>query len=77
MESVIDLSKSNIPWNKGKIVGQKTALKLKEIWGIRIRLQLENNIREPALFNMVTNRTQHITNFLRLQVHLKELVRYF
>ena len=28
------------PWNKGKLVGQKRPLKLKEIWGIRIRLQL-------------------------------------
>jgi hypothetical protein len=27
-------------WNKGKLVGQKTPLKLKEIWAIRIRLEL-------------------------------------
>jgi hypothetical protein len=27
----------NIPWNKGKLIGQKLPLKLKEIWGIRIR----------------------------------------
>jgi hypothetical protein len=27
------------PWNKGKLVGQKAPLKLKEIWAIRIRLQ--------------------------------------
>ncbi len=26
------------PWNKGKLIGQKPPLKLKEIWGIRIRL---------------------------------------
>jgi len=29
------------PWNKGKIVGQKTPFKLKEIWAIRVRLQLD------------------------------------
>lgn len=28
------------PWNKGKLVGQKAPFKLKEIWAIRIRLQL-------------------------------------
>ena len=28
------------PWNKGKLVGQKRPLKLKEIWAIRVRLQL-------------------------------------
>ena len=27
------------PWNKGKLLGQKPPLKLKEIWAIRIRLQ--------------------------------------
>lgn len=40
------------PWNKGKIVGQKHPLKLREIWEIRIRLQLSNQIKELALFNL-------------------------
>lgn len=40
------------PWNKGKLVGQKPPLKLKEIWAIRIRLQIANRIRDPALFNL-------------------------
>lgn len=40
------------PWNKGKLPGQKLPLKLKEIWAIRIRLQLQNNIRNLALFNL-------------------------
>ncbi|MDP2759988.1 MAG: hypothetical protein Q8O64_06225 [Sideroxyarcus sp.] len=40
------------PWNKGKLVGQKLPLKLKEIWAIRIHLQLANRIRELALFNL-------------------------
>ena len=39
-------------WNKGKLTGQKQALKLKEVWAIRIRLQLTINTRELALFNM-------------------------
>ncbi|MCW8886573.1 MAG: tyrosine-type recombinase/integrase [Cellvibrionaceae bacterium] len=40
------------PWNKGKTLGQKRPLKLKEIWGIRIRLELEGNSRELAMFNL-------------------------
>ena len=40
------------PWNKGKLVGQKRPLKLKEIWAIRIHLQLDKRIRELALFNL-------------------------
>src|SRR6476646_7151087 len=41
-----------IPWNKGKLLGQKPPLKLREIWAIRIRLQLEHRARELALFNL-------------------------
>ena len=40
------------PWNKGKLIGQKHPLKLKDIWAIRIRLQAANNARELALFNL-------------------------
>ena len=31
-----------VPWNKGKLVGQKSPLKLKDIWAIRVRLQMPN-----------------------------------
>jgi hypothetical protein len=37
-----------VPWNKGRLVGQKAPLKLKEIWAIRIRLQLAGNVRDLA-----------------------------
>jgi hypothetical protein len=40
------------PWNQGKIVGQKVPFKLKEVWGLRVRLQLEGRLRELALFNL-------------------------
>lgn len=40
------------PWNKGKIVGQKVPFKLKEIWALRVRLQMEGRVRELALFNL-------------------------
>jgi len=43
---------THTPWNKGKLVGQKPPLKLKEIWAIRIRLQLSARIRDLALFNL-------------------------
>jgi len=48
MESV----HSHEPWNKGKLVGQKPPLKLKDIWAIRIHLQLGKHVRELALFNL-------------------------
>lgn len=38
-------------WNKGRLLGQKP-LKLKEIWAIRITLQLAERLRDLALFNL-------------------------
>jgi len=46
------IQQNHTPWNKGKLIGQKPPLKLKEIWAIRIRLQLANRIRDLALFNL-------------------------
>ena len=40
------------PWNKGKIVGQKAPFKLKDIWALRVRLQMESRVRGLALFNL-------------------------
>jgi len=44
--------KSHIPWNKGKLIGQMPPLKLREIWAIRIRLELADKTRDLALFNL-------------------------
>lgn len=41
------------PWNRGRLIGQKPALKLREVWAIRIRLQLADRLRDLALFNLV------------------------
>ena len=40
------------PWNKGRIIGQKRPLKPKEVWTIRIRLQLEQRKRDLAMFKL-------------------------
>ncbi|QJW83589.1 tyrosine-type recombinase/integrase [Ramlibacter terrae] len=40
------------PWNKGKIVGQKAPFKVKDIWVLRVRLQMEGRARDLALFNL-------------------------
>ena len=37
---------------QGKIVGQTAPLKLKDIWALRVRLQMANRIRELALLNL-------------------------
>ena len=40
------------PWNKGKLVGQKAPLKVKDIWAIRVRLQIQTRTRDLALFDL-------------------------
>ena len=52
MDTVTKSGERAAPWNKGKLLGQKPPLKLKEIWAIRIRLQLSRRSRELALFNL-------------------------
>lgn len=39
-------------WNKGRLLGQKPPLKPKEIWSLRIRLQLADKCRDLALLNL-------------------------
>lgn len=39
-------------WNKGKLVGQKSPFKPKEIWTIRIHLQNSHTVRDLVLFNL-------------------------
>ena len=51
MENDVTASRRQ-PWNKNKLVGQKPPLKLKEIWAIRVRLQLGKRTRDLAMFNL-------------------------
>jgi len=59
---------SRIPWNKGKLSGQKRPLKLKEIWAIRIRLQLQERNRELALFNLAIDSKLRACDLMELTV---------
>lgn len=56
------------PWNKGKLVGQKSPSKLKEIWAIRIRLQLANCIRDLALFDLAIDSKLRACDLVKLRV---------
>ncbi len=60
--------KRNIPWNKGKLTGHKPPLKLKEIWAIRIRLQLGSRKRDLALFNLAIDSKLRGCDLVKLRV---------
>ena len=56
------------PWNKGKLVGQKAPLKLRDIWAIRIRLQLRHRPRALALFNTAIDSKLRACDLVKLRV---------
>jgi integrase len=60
--------KNQTPWNKGKLAGQKPPLKLKEIWAIRIRLQISKQIRDLALFNLAIDSKLRSCDLVKIRV---------
>jgi integrase len=56
------------PWNKGKLVGQKTPLKVKDIWAIRVRLEIQGRIRELALLDLGIDSKLRACDLVRLRV---------
>jgi len=56
------------PWNKGKLVGQKAPLKLKDIWAIRVRLQMQERLRELALLDLGIDSKLRACDLVRLRV---------
>jgi integrase len=64
--SFVDFAKA--PWNKGRLVGQKRPLRPKEVWAIRVRLQLEQRRRDLALFNLAIDSKLRGCDLVRLRV---------
>jgi len=59
---------SKAPWNKGKLVGQKKPLKLREIWEIRVRLELNQSYRELAMFELAIDSKLRSCDFISLKI---------
>ena len=56
------------PWNNRRRIGPKPPFKLKEIWAIRIRLQLAKRTRDLALFNLAIDSKPRGCDLVRLRV---------
>jgi hypothetical protein len=59
---------ARVPWNKGRLTGQKPPLKLKEIWAIRIRLQLSARVRDLAMLNLAIDSKLRACDLTKLKV---------
>jgi integrase len=68
MFSIFKQKKRRESWNKGKLIGQKRPLKPKEIWSIRIRLQMSRRKRELALFNLALDSKLRACDLTKIRV---------
>ncbi|TRO08029.1 integrase [Ectopseudomonas mendocina] len=59
---------SHQPWNKGKLVGQKSPLRLRDIWAIRVRLQIAERTRDLALFDLAIDSKLRACDLTKLRV---------
>ncbi|MBL8558795.1 MAG: hypothetical protein JNM47_08760 [Hyphomonadaceae bacterium] len=57
-----------VPWNKGRVTGQKPPLKPREVWAIRVRLQISNRVRDLALFNLAIDSKLRGCDLVHLRV---------
>jgi len=57
----------HVPWNKGKIIGQKPPLKPQEIWSIRVLLKIQGRIRDLALFNLAIDSKLRACDLVKLR----------
>jgi integrase len=63
-----NVTSGHISWNKGRLIGPKPPSKLREIWAIRIRLQLDQRTRDLALFNLAIDSKLRGCDLVKLQV---------
>src|SRR6516162_2184791 len=56
------------PWNKGRMIGQKRPLKPKDVWTIRVRLQLEGRKCDLAMFNLAIDSKLRGCDLVRLRI---------
>ena len=68
MEATTNNSVARVPWNKRKLTGQKPPLKLREIWAIRIRLQMGAKTRDLAMFNLAIDSKLRACDLKKLRV---------
>lgn len=58
----------HVPWNKGKLIGQKPPLLPKHVWAIRTKLQLDKRTRDLALFNLAIDSKLRACDLVSLKV---------
>ncbi len=68
MFNLFEENPKQIPWNKGKLTGQKPPFKPQQIWAIRIRLQIDERLRDLAMFNLAIDSKLRGCDLVKLRV---------
>jgi len=68
-DSAMTVAYRPAPWNKGKLIGQKPPLKLREIWALRTRLEMAGKTKELALFNLAIDSKLRGCDLVQLRVN--------
>ena len=68
MENPVSPPRRRDPWNKARLIGQKRPLKPKDVWTIRVRLQLESRKRDLAMFNLAIDSKLRGCDLVRLKI---------
>jgi integrase len=56
------------PWNKGRLIGQKRPLRPKDVWAIRVRLQIGGLAKDLALFNLAVDSKLRACDLVALRI---------
>jgi hypothetical protein len=58
----------SLAWNKGLIVGQKRPLLPRQVWSIRVRVEMSASARDLALFNLAINSKLRASDLFPLKI---------
>jgi integrase len=68
-DSAMTVAYHPTPWNKGKLIGQKPPLKLREIWALRTGLEMAGKTKEFTLFNLAIDSKLRGCDLVQLRVN--------
>jgi hypothetical protein len=62
------INRGRQPWNKGLLIGQKKPLEPKQVWSIRVRLEIARLRRDLAIFNLAIDSKLRACDLVKLRV---------
>jgi integrase len=68
-QGMIEITARREPWNKGRLIGQKRPLRPKDVWAIRVRLQIGGFVRDLALFNLAVDSKLRACDLVALRIN--------